>query len=215
MKVQKILKKEVYPWLLTRHYAHRIPSISYAFGLFEKELMGICTFGSPPSPSLCKGVCGEEYKQSVIELNRLCLEEELPKNSASFFVGKCLKMLPPQTIVVSYADTSMNHHGYIYQATNFIYTGLSDKRTEWRKRNSSLHSKTICESVSLEERKASDDYYVTERPRKHRYIYFIGSKRWKKQMRKELNYPIYPYPKGDNIRYNASGDIEKQGELPL
>ena len=28
-------------------------------------------------------------------------------------------------IVVSYADTSKGHVGYVYQATNFIYTGMS------------------------------------------------------------------------------------------
>ena len=32
--------------------------------------------------------------------------------------------------------TSQNHTGNISKATNFIYTGLSDKRTEWRMKDS-------------------------------------------------------------------------------
>lgn len=43
---------QTHEWLLKKHYAHRIPSISYAFGLFDRDglLMGVCTYGFPPSP---------------------------------------------------------------------------------------------------------------------------------------------------------------------
>ena len=75
-KVESIKPFETYDWLKNKHYAKRIPPISYAFGLyFESELIGICTFGSPPSNSLCVGVCGEEHRGKVIELNRLCLND--------------------------------------------------------------------------------------------------------------------------------------------
>jgi hypothetical protein len=181
-------------------------SISYAFGLFDESnnLQGICTFGKPPSPSLCTGVCGEENSKYVFELNRLCVNDNLPKNTLSFFVSKCLKILPDM-IVVSYADTSQNHHGYIYQATNWIYTGLSAKRTEWKdKNNINGHSKTLCEQTTLEERKENDRYVEIERSQKHRYIYFVGSKTRKKKWKIDLNYKIETYPKGDNKRYDSS-----------
>ena len=44
--IQKYLCKE---WLLHKHYAKRIPSISYAFGLFDTDLIGILTIGKPAS----------------------------------------------------------------------------------------------------------------------------------------------------------------------
>ena len=36
-------------WLLYKHYAKRIPPISYSFGLYTTDLIlqGICTFGTP------------------------------------------------------------------------------------------------------------------------------------------------------------------------
>jgi len=39
-------------WLLKKHYAHRLPSICYSFGLYDKNntLVGVCTYGEPPSP---------------------------------------------------------------------------------------------------------------------------------------------------------------------
>ena len=46
-KVLEIKKEETYDWLKRLHYAKRIPSISYSFGLYlHKELIGINTFTS-------------------------------------------------------------------------------------------------------------------------------------------------------------------------
>jgi len=207
-----IPSQETWEWLLKKHYAHRIPSISYAFGLYEnKKLIGVCTFGKPPSPSLCDGVCGVSYTNYVIELNRLCIDSgEI--NITSWFVSRCLKKFKNQ-IIISYADTEQGHIGKIYQACNFLYTGLSDKRTEWRKKGSNLHSKTICETYSLKTRESSEDFYVIDRPRKHRYIYITGSKKFKKQALKDLKYPIIDYPKGKTKRYDASYKPITQGVL--
>lgn len=50
LRVQEIDKKLAHPFILNVHYAHRLPSISYAYGLYDgSELIGICTYGSPPS----------------------------------------------------------------------------------------------------------------------------------------------------------------------
>ena len=196
-KVMQIKKSETYELLKKVHYAKRIPSISYAFGLYEDlDLIGVITYGLPPSVPLCVGICGEKFKHHVIELNRLCLIKN-NKNNASYLVGNSLKLLPKPKIIVAFADKSMNHTGFVYQATNFLYTGLSDKRTEWRMYDSNKHSKTICETYSLQERKAQPNkFYVTDRPRKHRYLYFLGNKKQKKLYKENLKYTILNYPKG-------------------
>ena len=126
MIVSPIQHYETKEWLLKKHYAKRMPSISYAFGLYiDHMLVGICTYGMPPSSTLAESISGKTYKNKVIELNRLITENDLPKNSLSYFVSQTLKMLPDDYIVVSFADANVGHNGYIYQATNFIYTGLS------------------------------------------------------------------------------------------
>lgn len=144
-KVDSIAYREIKPWLLKKHYAHRIPSISYAFGLYDIGgiLCGVCSFGSPASPFLVKGILGEKIYQ-VLELNRLCVNDNLPRNALSYFVSQCLKRIPKPMIVVSYADTAHNHHGYIYQATNWIYTGLSSPHKEYKIDGlSNIHSRHI------------------------------------------------------------------------
>ena len=198
-------------WLLRKHYAKRLCSISFCFGLFglDNILVGVCTFGSPPSRALCIGVCGTENAHKVNELNRLCVNEGLEKNVLSFFVSSCLKLLPNDLIIVSYADTSQGHHGYIYQATNWLYTGLSAKRTErYDINNPNKHSKSVTENKNNN----YQDLAVRQRPQKHRYIFFTGNKKQIKMLKLKLKYKQEPYPKGENKRYDASYSptIQKQ-----
>jgi hypothetical protein len=216
MEVKPIQNYETKDWLMNRHYARRMPSISFAFGLYDEgQLVGVVTYGSPPSPTLCDGVCGKSYRNNVIELNRLILDSP-KKNSASLLVSRSLQMLPKPTIVVSYADTNQGHVGYIYQATNFLYTGLSAKRIEWAiKGKEHLHSKSLSDGRTVDELKEQygDDFYYRERSRKHRYVFFVGSKSQKKKMRNALTYDLQPYPKGETQRYDASGYVATQGIL--
>lgn len=221
MKVLPIKSEETYEWLLHKHYAHAIPSISYAFGLYGERLVGICTYGTPSSSPLRSGICGKKYENQVIELNRLCINEGLPKNSCSYFISKTLGLLPRPLIVVSYSDTARGHHGYIYQATNWIYTGLSAKRTDWRVVGMEhLHGQTIADlsrgktdRVGFMREKYGNNFYIEDRPLKHRYLMFLGNKYQKKDMLLSLRYKIEPYPKGDNKRYDASYRPKTQGIL--
>ena len=61
----------------------------------------------------------------VLELNRLWIDDKMPRNTASTLVAAALKQLPP-LIVVSYADTAAGHQGYVYRACNFFYAGWTD-----------------------------------------------------------------------------------------
>lgn len=190
-------------WLLKKHYAKRLPSISYAFGLFGDGIMvGIMTIGKPASNALCIGVCGLEYSKYVYELNRLCVNEGLEKNVLSYFLSNCFKLIKDDLIIVSYADTFQGHHGYIYQATNWIYTGKTKERTDIGFEDGT-HSRHYDKNIDKSIRKI--------RYSKHRYIYFLG--KMKKQFIKSLNYSVLPYPKGENKRYDASYSPTLQTQL--
>ena len=206
MSVSRIKPWETHQWLLFKHYAKRLPIITDAFGLFcNKELRGVVTYGHPPTPHLCRGICGEDYAPFVRELNRLCLQSN-DKNEASILIGRSLKLLEKPRIVVSYADAGFGHVGYIYQATNFIYTGLSAKRKD------PLEFDTTGGKHARHSRgKWGKD--LKDRPRKHRYVFFVGDKRQKKKMRESLNYKVFPYPKGPTRRYDAGSKVETQIHL--
>lgn len=111
--------------VVAHHYLHRRPPISHAFGLYHHgRLVGVVTYGVPASRHLQMSAC-PTAPDRVIELNRLWVHDDMPKNTESWFVSRTLKMLPPR-IVVSYADPLHGHYGYIYRALNFRYAGWTD-----------------------------------------------------------------------------------------
>lgn len=220
-KVERISYDEAKPWILKKHYAHRLPSISFAFGLFrDKELVGVCAFGTP-AKLMNDGRCifKNEIEIKTYELNRLIIKENHEPNLLSFFVSQCLKLIIEPCVIVSYSDIGQGHHGYIYQATNWIYTGITEKtggysyyfdndwqhpRTTVAKFGTRKHSEIINKFPEVEFKRVSQ---------KHRYFQFLVNKREKRKLMNNLKYPILPYPKGNNKRYDASAKVEIQGRL--
>jgi hypothetical protein len=189
------------------HYLHRPAPCSFAFGLYEingdssklftmDRLVGVITYGTPSSAPLRSGICGVEEKDNVIELTRLWVEDSTPKNAESYLIGNTLPMVNKE-IVVSFAEIEAGHVGTVYQATNWIYTGLSAKRTNWTIEGVELHGQTIADKYTSKELRAfvGDRFKLKDRPRKHRYVYLNCTKRRKKQLLSKLRYCIEPYPK--------------------
>ena len=166
LKFKLIDYKEAINFLLPRHYSGRKPVISQAFGWFrDEEIVAVCSFGKPASPSLCKGIMNGKYQKNVYELNRLCRVDDL-EEPLSKFVSQCLKFLKNNNwIIVSYADTGANHCGYIYQACNFLYTGATKERTD-KYTEGNKHSRHYKNDKQENKRKV--------RTSKHRYIYFCS-----------------------------------------
>lgn len=217
--VRRIRFEDCKEWCLYKHYAHRIPSISFAFGLYNKDLrmVGVCTYGVPASPSLVSGAISEEYADKFFELNRLVVDDGLPRNTLSFFVATTLKMLPKPMVVVSYADSEQGHHGYIYQATNWLYTGTTKPHSEYSvDGGENKHSRHLLDEYGgINEAKAKGvKMSVGQRSIKYRYFQFLGDKRQRRDMLRRFKYEIInEYPKGDNTRYDASYHTSPQGVL--
>jgi len=55
-RIENFIAKE---WLIKKHYAKRMCSISFAFGIFniDNVINGVCTFGYPPNKSYNNGDC--------------------------------------------------------------------------------------------------------------------------------------------------------------
>lgn len=207
--VRPIESHECKQWLLYKHYAKRIPSIEYSFGLYNDSiLVGVCTFGCPPRV-MNNGECiFRTYRVKTLELNRLCVNDGLEKNALSFFVSSALKFLPKPCCVVSYADFSFGHNGYIYQATNWLYAGLNQiHERQVFFDGEEVHPRTACSMgfTSISEWAAKEPRVTLgEYTKKHRYFQFLGNKKEITEMKKDLVYESFPYPKGESRRYESS-----------
>ena len=144
-------------------------------------------------------ICGERYRDDALELTRLFVHDWAGRNSESWLIGKSFRFVEGPKILLSYADTGAGHIGYIYQATNWLYTGVSIHN------HYQLADGTIIQSRSAWNPKVGEtaqDFYERNpgsKPiraeSKHRYVYFLGSKKQRKELRQALRWPVLPYPK--------------------
>lgn len=220
--VKPITSFDCKEWLLKKHYLRRMTSFTYSFGLYKTNaLVGIITFGNAVPLTMKKSLFGEKYMHYVYELNRLCTNDDLHKNANSFFISESFKLLPKPMIIVSYADKSFGHIGYIYQATNFLYTGESHTQLDWKlKGNEHLHSRTLMDEFAFEDNrveklklKYGDMLYQVRREPKHRYVYILSDKKLKSEILKHKRFEVKKYPKGDANRYDAS--FKPNTQIPL
>lgn len=170
--------------VVAHHYLHRSPPISFAFGLMhDGRTTGVVTFGVPPSRHLQAGVSPDD-PDLVLELNRLWVSDDEPRNTESWFVARCLKTLPPR-IIVSYADTAVGHVGYIYRALGWNYAGLTDADRKTPRLDyipiSGGHTRDAARSGTAEK---------VRRVPKHRYWTVTGNRSDRRHLRAACNWPL-------------------------
>jgi hypothetical protein len=180
------------------HYLHSMPGGSQlCFGVFlGSRLFGSLVLGCGPAHAY-KLVNGAT-RDDCMTLTRLWLSDELPANSESRVIGAMIRALRKHTSVkflVSYADPSAGHVGTIYQATNWLYTGLSGAMPYYDLGDGvARHSRSLSHAFgthSLKHFKINGvDVKVVPQCGKHRYVYFIEPG-WSNR----LDVPLLPYPR--------------------
>jgi hypothetical protein len=186
------------------HYAHRAPSIVAAVGMYVDDVLAGCiTYGINAVPNVHR-CCGEEYRLRSLELNRLFIHDWAGRNSESWLIGQSFRWLqdkwPQYVVLVSYADTGHGHHGGIYRATNWLWTGLSSERCEgFQVGRDTIHAKHMNNRHGTRSVAAILKLYpgavpISGQP-KHRYVQFLGDRRQKRVLRAALKWPVLPYPK--------------------
>lgn len=184
--------------IVREHYLHRRAPCSVAFGLYlATTLQGVVCYGTPSSAPLRRGLAGPEHSRNVVELTRLWVSDHVPKNGESYLIGGTLPHAGKE-FIVSYAEIQHGHVGTVYQATNWLYTGLSAKRSQWTVKGMDVHCQTLSDKYTSEEIRAKygDRFTLEPRPRKHRYVFInTRSRKRRRELRAALKYPVLPYPK--------------------
>lgn len=128
--VELVDRQAVRDFIEQHHYSHNINGLmsSYCFAMYDQQqqMVGAMIYGKLGMANAWK-----KYGNSidaVMELRRLVLVDDTPKNSESYFIGRTLRWLKANTAVttiVSYADPNYGHSGVIYRATNFEHAGMT------------------------------------------------------------------------------------------
>lgn len=184
--------------IVKEHYLHSLPGGTHlAFGVFvESRLLGALTLGVGPfnAYSMVEGARPDD----CLTLTRLWLSDELPKNSESRILGIVIRSLKHHTNVkflVSYADPAQEHLGTIYQAANWVYTGLSQATPLYDIGDGKVrHSRSLSHAFGSHSVEHFANHGIEAKlvpqAAKHRYMYFLDPT-W----RSGLQVAVHPYPK--------------------
>jgi len=104
---------------------------TYRHGLFpincvsEDWCLGVAWW-IPPTKSAALSTFPENWR-GVLNLSRLVILPDVPKNAASFLLSRSMKLINRKLwpCLVTYADTWRGHTGAIYRATNWQYVGMT------------------------------------------------------------------------------------------
>lgn len=198
----------------TWHYSKVLPAGKIVkVGVWEDgAFIGVVLFSRGATPNI-----GNPYnlqQTEVCELTRIALNSH--KTPVSRIMMIALKFLKQKSsslrLVVSYADPDQGHHGGVYQATNWIYSGRSKAQCELIINGKAVHkrsafSKYGTSSPKMIMKKANVSAQYGSLKWKHTYLMPLDE-----AMRAQILPLSKPYPKrAGSIVVNASGVHPEEG----
>lgn len=123
VEIKKVKKSEVELLISKYHYLHSTSRCGYIYGAYlGGELVAACIF----SPLSRYNLPYDKF--STLELSRFCINPKYQKkNFASWMISRCISLLPERfKTIISYADTTFNHDGTMYKASNFELIGQTN-----------------------------------------------------------------------------------------
>ena len=190
------------------HYSKSVPVPPLVkVGAWENgKFIGAVIFSRGATPSLLRpfglrqtegceltGIALTSHKSPVSRVVRLAVQF-LKRNSAEL------------RLIVSFADPSEGHHGGVYQAGNWIYSGQTSPSREyigpdgkrWHARMVKKKGWTTCQGVRRKTL-TPDQCTPVEKPGKHRYLMPLDA-----EMRAQIAPLAKPYPKRDKQAMTAT-----------
>lgn len=181
------------------HYTKTGGAATWRWGLWDGPVLhGVIAYNLP-TRTTCESVFGPEHFDKVWHMGRLIMSDQSPPNSESRLIGGSLREIqrshPNIWAVLTYAATDVGHIGYVYQATNALYTGLSSAEHYYTDNVGRRRSNYVNGSRLSKQDAAALGWTTSDAGGKHRYIYILGSKAQRRRRMKMLRYPVLPYPK--------------------
>ena len=222
LSVRQIDKDMAKKMVVKYHYSHLWTKCSVALGLFldtgkehsffdeqEEKMIGCIVYGDPIGRHSGASISELLDRTEVYELARLYIHDGYGSNIESWFISQSMNWLkthkPHIKALISYASPMEGHVGTIYQATNWIYQGNSIRPNDsWLFKFSEdgewQHGRTIFPYYGTNNPEkmrelVKEPFWIKQELRKHRYVYLICGKKYKRQILKNLKYPQLPYPK--------------------
>ena len=202
------------------HYSKSMPMPPVVhIGVWEDaSFIGVVLFARGASPHL--GDAYDVTNTEVCELTRVALN--VHKSAVSRILSIAVKMIIRKEkrlrLIVSFADANQGHHGGIYQAAGWVYSGVTCKKFDYigpdgkRYRDRQVTNSGIARQFGKTTQvfKPSQCKAIQMKP-KHRYLMPLDA-----EMRKQILPLSKPYPKraGSDTLDTPSDQLGEGGSLP-
>ena len=157
-------------------------------GVWENNnFIGLVLFSYGANPNLYKPYNLKQIE--CCELTRVALNSH--KSEVTKIISISLKMIKKQSpklrLIVSFADSNQNHLGIIYQAGNWVYTGIGKSTPQYFVNNKWIHQRQLGSlGYSIKDNK----FKMRKIKDKYRYLYPLDN-----EMREQIEKLRKPYPK--------------------
>lgn len=226
-EVREINKYVALDMVQKYHYSNTLPKLNkYFLGFYENnDLKGVITLGWGTRPKhTIKKMFPSLDTQDYLEIGRMCMTEEMERNSESQMISACVKWLkrnvPTVKVLFTWADGMLGKPGYVYQASNFMYVGFNQTDI-YLKDGIKIHPR---QTRALFKRDENDTrlsirptveqqiYYGIEhyRGNQYKYLYFLCGKYAKRYLLKHCEFEIQKPPKKDSLRWQKYNTLTKK-----
>jgi hypothetical protein len=185
--------------IVANHYSGRVVNNSYIhLGVWVGgERLGVLQLGYALNPRRVEHIVANTAIDEYLELNRMWLSDQAPRNSESralaYTVRWLRRALPRIRWIQSFADERCGGWGVVYQAANYAYVG-SHSCDFWTLDGETYHKVTVTAKRAGGQRgaylRANIHRAQRQRFRQFRYVYFV-----KPSARRDLQMRVLPYPK--------------------
>ena len=233
-QIKEVSRSYATDFIQSLHYSKIMPKLTKHFlGCYlENELVGVLTlgWGTQPKATIAKLFEGLDTKD-YYEIGKMCMKEEMPKNSESQMISAVVKWMkvntPERQFLYTWADGIMGKPGYVYQAANFLYGGfiwtqiyISDKGEKIHPRS----ARKLCEENVQFKLEREPDFFVGKKGeriywltqdfldyknilkvhgKQFRYILPLNKKARKLLKKSNVEWNLN-YPKGNDLVWNKS-----------
>ena len=158
------------------------------FGCFlDNGLHGVLSYGCPIDKRKVIGIVKNTGWNEMLELNRMALDDFLPKYAESRCISISMKLLkknaPHIKWVISFADATQCGDGTIYRASGFKLIGIKKNTTIYKMESGEKVAKHGTSKKDFKNASRLKGFQI-------KYIYFLD-----KTKEKDLTVPTIPFSK--------------------
>lgn len=196
--------------IIANHYSRRVYRASTLhLGVFiGGRFLGVLQYGYAMNPASADSVVAGTAMSEYLELNRMWLDDEAPRNSESRALAMSIRLIrrlrPAVKWIQSFADERCGLFGTVYQAAGFTYHG-EHRGIFWELDGEYFHNSLVTNGRTKHMPRsafirANIDRATRVELRQFRYLRFL-----QRRFAKACRHPIRPYPKPD---YAAAVDSD-------